>query len=74
MSTPAPLSESLVVHVGPDLHGYPQARIAAPAAEAANDSTAPDDRDTASDGNPLWLMVAASGCLFATMAVLIALG
>jgi hypothetical protein len=72
MSTPATLSERPVIHVGPDVHGYPEARIVPPSPEAANDSSWLDDRDADFYRNPLWLIAAAGGCLFATLAVLLA--
>ena len=72
MSTPPPQSERLVIHVGPDVHGYPRTRNAVHSLEAANDRDWLDDRYAAFYRNQLWLIAAACGCLFGTLAVLIA--
>ena len=71
MSTPRSQSERPAIHVGPDVHGYPEARIAARSSAAAND-TRWLDRDADFYRNQLWLIAAACGCLFGTLAVLIA--
>ena len=71
MSTPTPQPERPVIHVGPDVHGYPEARTAAPSSAAASDGDWLD-RDADFYRNQLWLIAAACGCLFGTLAVLIA--
>jgi hypothetical protein len=72
MSTPPPQSERLVIYVGPDVHGYPRTRNAAPSLHTGNDHDWLDDRSADFYRNRLCLIAAGCGCFFGTAALLIA--